>query len=191
MACVIPPLSGVWRSAYKFLQFSVLFQNSDSMHLQPKVSSSSSFTVLCFLSLNPSGKHSMCTLHLSRFYSHSKSASTNIVTFHSPNAHSQDVLKCQMLNGTKKHFSTFLLMCNVREKAEIALTSVDLLDLNTPLLSSGSSRAINTAAISPELATEHKRTVLFLWDVDPSSSVPVRAEGFQEAVPSREEWAGR
>lgn len=120
-----------------------------------KFQNSSSFTVLDFLSLSPSGKHSMCTLHLSRFYSHSKSASTNIATFHSPNAHLQDVLKCQMLNGTKKHFTTFLLMCNVTEKAETASTSVDLLDLNTLLLSSGNSRAINAATASSELATVH------------------------------------
>lgn len=46
-------------------------------------------------------------------------------------------------------------MCNITEKAEIALTSVDLLDLSTLLLSSGSSRAITTAAASSELAAEH------------------------------------
>lgn len=120
-----------------------------------KFQDSLSFTVLDFLSLSPSGKHSMCTLHLSRFYAHSKSACTNIATFQSPNAYSQDVLKCQMLNGTKKHFTTFLLMCSVTEKAETALTSVDLLDQNTLLLSSGSSRAINAATASSELARVH------------------------------------
>lgn len=46
-------------------------------------------------------------------------------------------------------------MCSITEEAEIALTSADLLDLNTPLLSSGSSRAINAAAASSELAAEH------------------------------------
>lgn len=134
---VIPQLSRVWRSSYKFQQFSVPFQNRHM--LSPctsclKIQDSSSFTVLDFLSLSPSGKHSMCTLQLSRFYSHSKSASTNIATFHSPNAHLQDVLKCQMLNSTKKHFTMFLLMCNITEKAEFALISVDLLDLNHLLL---------------------------------------------------------
>lgn len=108
-----------------------------------------------FPSLSPSGKHSMCTLHLSSFYPHSNSASTNIATFHSPNAHLQDVLKRQMLNGTKKHFTMFLLMCRITEKAEIALTSVDVLDLDSLLLSSGSNRAINAPTASSELAAVH------------------------------------
>lgn len=38
MASVIPQLNRVWRNSHKFLQFSVPFQNSDSMHLQPEVS---------------------------------------------------------------------------------------------------------------------------------------------------------
>lgn len=121
-------------------QVSTVFSSiSKPIYVSPCISclkfqGSSSFTVQDFLSLSPSGKHSMCTLHLSRFYSHSKSASTNIATFHSPNAHLQDVLKCQMLNSTKKHFTMFLLMCNITEKAEFALISVDLLDLNHLLL---------------------------------------------------------
>ena len=146
----------------KQLQVSIVFSSiSKLIHALSlcvcslKFQDSSSFTVLDFLSLSPSGKHSMCTLHLSRFYSHSKSASTNIATFHSPNAHLQDVLKCQMLNSTKKHFTMFLLTCNITEKAEIALISVGLLDLNTLFLSSGSSRAINAATASSELATVH------------------------------------
>lgn len=41
---------------------------TSNLHLQDN----SSFIVLDFLSSSPSGKHSLCTSHLSRFYSHSK-----------------------------------------------------------------------------------------------------------------------
>jgi len=94
----------------------------------------------------------MCTSHVSRLHSHSKSARTNIATFHSPNAHSQDVLKRQMLSRTKKPFTTFPLMCSVAEKAETTLTSVDLFDLSTLLLSPGTGRAAEAAAAPSGLA---------------------------------------
>lgn len=185
MVSVIPQLSRVWRNSFKFLQFSVPFQNSDSVHLQPEVSRQLKFAVLGFLSLNPSGKHSVCTLHLSRFYSHYKSASTNIVTFHSPNAHSQDVLKCQMLNGTKKHFSTFLLMSNRREKAEIALTSVDLLDLNTPFIWQQEPLAVQQLLQSLQQST--REWSRFCGILIPARSIPRRAVGarwLQEGDPA-------
>lgn len=71
----------------------------------------------------------------------------------------------------EKHFTTFLLMCNITEKAEVALTSVDLLNLNTILLSSGSRRAINVATASSELVAVHwqihtSRTISSLQDYE-------------------------
>lgn len=143
----------------------------------PKFQDSSHFIVLDFLS--PPGKHSMCTSHLSRYDSRSKSASTNIATSCSPHAQLQDVLKCQTLSSTKKHFTTFSLMHSVTEKAETALTFADVLEPNVLLLSYGRSRAINAASVSTELATvpwqEHNlKTISFLQDSEDSSLCPSR-----------------
>lgn len=135
-------------------------------------------TSLCWISSAPL-ENIQCAHYISPDMIRSKSASTNIATSCSPHAQLQDVLKCQMLSSTKKHFTTFSLRHSVTEKAETALTFADVLEPNVLLLSYGRSRAINAASVSTELATvpwqkHNLKTISFLQDSEDSSLCPSR-----------------